>query len=62
MNQKLFVTVFLAIFGAGACLYLFARWMEATEAKQLALPSSPRREIGFAAILKEQQDGPLVSA
>jgi hypothetical protein len=59
MNTKLFFSIFLAILAGGAGLYLLFHWQKRQEEaqrrqEQAALKRSPRREIGFLAILKEQ--------
>lgn len=57
MNSKLFFSIFFGILAAGVCLYCFIRCQETAEQRQLALQDAPKREIGFAAILDEQERG-----
>ena len=53
MNSKLMLTVFVAVFAAGACLYFFVRWHQSSEEDTVASGDLPKRQIGFAAILAE---------
>ena len=54
MNSKIFLSIFLAIFAAGVCLYCLFLLHKGAEAKQRAVVNGEKREIGFAAMLKEK--------
>jgi hypothetical protein len=54
MNSKLFFSIFLAILAASICLYYFFLWQKRRETVQRSLNDCGKREIGFGAILKDQ--------
>jgi len=57
MNMRLFFAIFFGIVAAGVCLYFFIRWCQKEDEACLAKLEAqlPRKEIGFGAILANQQ-------
>jgi hypothetical protein len=62
MNSRLFFAISLGIFAGGACLYLFIRHCAQQDAQMAEQDASPKREMGFAAILSEQRREPAKMA
>ena len=56
MNAKLFWTLFSAIVCAVVFLFVLNRWRVSAEARQVALLSTLSREIGFAAIMAQDEE------
>jgi hypothetical protein len=56
MHTKLFVTIAAAIICALVTSYIIIRWMRSREEGVSTLPGSQKREIGFAAVLKDQEE------
>jgi hypothetical protein len=51
MHWKLFATIAAAVAAAAVVSYLIIRWLHSSAMPQLAV-AGPKREIGFAAMMK----------
>jgi hypothetical protein len=58
MNGRLFLTLSAAIICGAVVAYAIITWLRQQEQKLITLTAQPRREVGFAAIMKQRGDVP----